>query len=160
MSNRKGSNNTKKSGNNSGPRQGGATPEAGSVSTPSRPSVRGVVTNSAPRPSRQEFVQNFQEQNQNLYMTQVQERQGGATQDQFVERTQIQEQRQDRDDNFSDGYEASDRGQDYEENPRDQRRRSIQREDPRESKYQGNTQRLYTHDQYQQELIDRMSSEI
>ena len=115
MSNRKSSRNTNKSGNNSGPRQvgGTGTPESGPVYTPSRPPVR----DSAPRSSRQEFVQNFQEQNQNVDMTQVQERQGGATQDQFVDRTRIQEQRQDVDSNHSDGYDVSDRSQDYEEDP-------------------------------------------
>ena len=87
--NKKNSNN---SGNNSGSRQGGGTPNAGSMSTPSRPPIRGGVTNSEPRSTRLNIPRNFQEQLRNLNITQVQERQGGgALQSQLVE-TQQQDQ--------------------------------------------------------------------
>ena len=68
----------KKNSNNSGnpgPRQGGGTPNAVSMSTPSRPPVRVGMTNSEPRSTGLNIPQNFQEQLRNLNMNQVQERQ-------------------------------------------------------------------------------------
>ena len=102
----------KKNSNNSGnpgSRQGGGTPNAVSMSTPSRPPVRGGVTNSEPRSRRLNIPQNFQEQLRNLSITQVQERQGGgALQSQLVET-----QQQDQEEEYFD--EQDDRGQEVED---------------------------------------------
>ena len=144
----------KDDGNNNGPQQGGGNPIAGnpsanSTSTPANKVVKRGTISSASKPTRLAINE-----------TEVQDRLSGTSQNRFVERTHIQEQRQDNDSIYSEVDEVSDRGQDYEENTRYQRRGGNQRQAPRESKYQSNAQGLYTQERYQQDIFDRMSSEI
>ena len=97
------------SGNNAGPQQGGGNPNAGnpnagnpnagSTSTPANKAAQRVATSSASRPTRLAINE-----------TQVQDRQSGAPQNQFVERTYTQQHKQDEVDEYSDEYEVSDRG--------------------------------------------------
>ena len=97
------------SGNNSGPRQGGGTPNSGNMSTPLRQDVRRVQVNSLSNKGKQ---QNYQAATSRV-QKQV-ERNRGTLQSQGT--TQVQSREQDFEDTYYDDYQDSDRGQEIEDN--------------------------------------------